>query len=183
MFPMNTLDKLDAYLSSDASPPDSMSISDLDGFLTGILCSPELILPSVWLPIVWGSHDPEAEDADLFIWATQAVLERYNEIAKGLNAEPPYIEPIFWETSDGIVIAMDWCEGFMVAYDIQSDAWPELLHSEEGRRLMFPVFAHCFDKDGKSLGVFELILTYVNEKRFAYHLRLLARTKEGRKCH
>jgi hypothetical protein len=41
---MVDLEKLDAYLSSDASPEDSLTLSDLDGFLTGILCSPEPIL-------------------------------------------------------------------------------------------------------------------------------------------
>ena len=32
------------------APDDSMGLSDLDGFLTGIAVGPELILPSEWLP-------------------------------------------------------------------------------------------------------------------------------------
>ncbi len=48
------LDRLDSYLSSDDAPENCMMISDLDGFLTGVLCSPDLILPSEWLPVVWG---------------------------------------------------------------------------------------------------------------------------------
>jgi hypothetical protein len=37
------LDAPDAFLSSDQSPPDSMMLSDLDGFLTAITIGPELI--------------------------------------------------------------------------------------------------------------------------------------------
>jgi uncharacterized protein len=40
------LETLDSFLMSDRSPPDSMMLSDLDGFLTGIAVGPELVLPS-----------------------------------------------------------------------------------------------------------------------------------------
>ena len=44
------LDALDDYLMSDHAPDDSMGLSDLDGFLTGVVVGPELIMPSEWLP-------------------------------------------------------------------------------------------------------------------------------------
>src|SRR6516225_1538705 len=50
------LEALDRFLMSDRSPPDSMMLSDLDGFLTGIAVGPELVLPSEWLPLVWGGE-------------------------------------------------------------------------------------------------------------------------------
>ena len=52
------LDTLDDYLVSDHAPHDSMGLSDLDGFLTGIAVGPELILPSEWLPVIWGGDEP-----------------------------------------------------------------------------------------------------------------------------
>jgi hypothetical protein len=45
------LDALDDCLMSDHAPDNSMGLSDLDGFLTGIVVGPELILPSEWLPV------------------------------------------------------------------------------------------------------------------------------------
>jgi uncharacterized protein len=148
---MVDLEKLDAHLTSEASPEDSLTLSDLDGFLTGILCSPELIPPSEWLPIVWRSEEPNADALDQHIWATQTILERYNEIASFLNSEPPFIEPIFWQAKEGHVIAMDWCEGFAEAYELCQDGWMELLVTPEGQAWMEPVFAHLFDEDGVSL--------------------------------
>jgi uncharacterized protein len=55
------LDALDEYLMSDHAPDDSMGLSDLDRFLTGVVVGPELILPSEWLPVIWGGVDPEFE--------------------------------------------------------------------------------------------------------------------------
>ena len=37
---------LSEYLDSDLSLDDCMGLSDLDGFLTGVVVSPELIMPS-----------------------------------------------------------------------------------------------------------------------------------------
>ena len=53
------LDALDDYLMSDHAPDNGMGLSDLDGFLTGIVVGPELILPSEWLPVIWGGDEPE----------------------------------------------------------------------------------------------------------------------------
>ena len=128
-----------------------MLLSDLDGFLTGILCSPDLIMPSEWLPIVWGDKKPSQGDMDAHIWATQAILERYNQIAQALNSEPPFVEPIFLQAPEGHVIAMDWCEGFMQAVHLHKDRWEELLKSKRRRDWLFPIMAHLLDENGNSL--------------------------------
>jgi uncharacterized protein len=41
------LDALDAYLMSANAPADSVGLSDLDGFLTGLAVGPELVEPSI----------------------------------------------------------------------------------------------------------------------------------------
>ena len=48
------LELLDAFLLSDRAPDNGMGLSDLDGFLSGLVVGPETILPSEWLPYVWG---------------------------------------------------------------------------------------------------------------------------------
>src|SRR5713226_10236256 len=71
---------LEAYLSSDRSPPDSMMLSDLDGFLTAIAIGPELVLPSEWMPVIWGGEEPVfADDAEMQA-VLGAIMSRYNEI-------------------------------------------------------------------------------------------------------
>lgn len=148
---MTDLQALDEYLSSDDAPQGSLMVSDLDGFLTGILCSPELIVPSEWLPHVWGGEEAGIGNPDAHIWATQEVLARYNEIAAALNSEPPHLEPVFWEAPEGHTIAMDWCEGFMLAFDLRRDLWNELLQTDQGQEWLFPVLAHIIDDEGNPL--------------------------------
>jgi hypothetical protein len=53
------LGALDDYLMSDHAPDDCMGWSDLDFFLTGIAACPEFILPSEWLPLMWGDDAPD----------------------------------------------------------------------------------------------------------------------------
>ena len=52
---------LNGSIDLDA-PDDGMGLSDLDGFLTGIVVGPELILPSEWLPVNLGWRGPGVRD-------------------------------------------------------------------------------------------------------------------------
>ena len=49
------LERLDRFLCGLESD-DAMLLSALDGFLSGVVVCPDLILPSEWLPHVWGSE-------------------------------------------------------------------------------------------------------------------------------
>ena len=52
------LQKLDAFLMSDAPGDEAMLLTTLDGFLTGLVVCPEMIMPSEWMPLVWGGEEP-----------------------------------------------------------------------------------------------------------------------------
>ena len=67
-----------------------MQLSDLDGFLTGVICSPEVIMPSTWLPVAFGSSEIGAPPEII-----EMVMSRYNEIVDALNSDPPILEPNF----------------------------------------------------------------------------------------
>jgi uncharacterized protein len=153
---------LDEYLSSDDAPDGSMLLSDLDGFLAGIACSPEPIPESKWMPLVWGVG--AAKDPRRHKRAKDWVRDRYDEIFEALAAEPATYEPIFW-TNDSHVIAMDYCEGFMEAFKLQFDQWMDFSRTDEGSELMYPIFAHLFDDGGNSImGIPEDQLGYVMDE-------------------
>jgi yecA family protein len=67
--------------------PQLMMLSDLDGFLTGIAVGPELVLPSEWLPLDWGSDAPEFADEGEAKAVLGAILGRYNEILRQIDHE------------------------------------------------------------------------------------------------
>jgi uncharacterized protein len=143
---MVDLDTLAAYLSSDKSPDECMLLSDLDGFLTGVICCPVLIMPSEWLPVALGGKPADVPPAIL-----ELVMQRYNEIVAALNSTPPILEPVFWQANEGHVIAMDWCEGFMDAVAVRKTEWDAFIATKQGKRWMQPIVSHLFDEHGVSL--------------------------------
>ena len=143
---MPDLESLDAYLSSDDSPDECMMLSDLDGFLHGIACSPVPVPSQEWLPVALGGSPADVPD-----WVLQSIMMIHDSITHGLNFDPPEVEPIFWEAREGHVIAMDWCEGFMQAVSLRPKHWLRLTESGTGGQLITPIMVHLLDDNGDSV--------------------------------
>jgi len=133
------LDALDDYLMSDHAPDDCMGLSDLDGFLTGIVVGPELILPSEWLPVIWGGVEPEFANEDEMRTVLGTIMGRYDEIVACFNIDPEKFEPIFWEGQEGNVIASDWAAGFLDAVALRPKAWEPLMKDHRAGIMMMPL--------------------------------------------
>lgn len=142
------LETLETFLLSDRAPPDGMLLSDLDGFLTGIIIGPELVPPSEWLPVIWGGGTPEFIGDDEAGAVRDAILARYHEIALQIADEK--CEPLFWADQDGSPIAFAWAEGFLQAIMLRVEAWEKLFKSEHVACLL-PILALCSDEAGQSL--------------------------------
>lgn len=115
---------------------DGMLVSDLDGFVAGILVCPDLIMPSEWLPLVWGGDEdtePVFENAKQAEQLVSLIMEHYNATARDLQASR--YAPVFevdlrhdetlWEL---------WIEGFEAAMQLRPDSWATLLQSDEETR-------------------------------------------------
>ena len=133
------LDALHDYLMSDLAPGESMGLSDLDGFLTGIVVGPELILASKWLPVIWGGKEPEFQTETEMRTVLGTIMGRYNETAACFTSSPDDFEPIFWEGPVGEVIASDWASGFFDAVALRPTAWEPLMEDDRSI-LMAPLF-------------------------------------------
>ena len=136
---------LDAFLSSEDSPDDCMMLSDLDGFLHGVICSPVLISSEEWMSVALGVDAEDVPD-----WVLHDITDLYIGIAKGLADSPAVVEPIFWQAKDGHVIAMDWCEGFMQAVSLRPKEWLRLIESGSDGHLTTPIMHHMLDDNGNS---------------------------------
>jgi uncharacterized protein len=84
------LDRLDEFLL--ALGDDVMMLSEPDGFLTGILVCPVMLVPGIWHRYVWGPEGPHSEAS--FEWADEArdvalsVMGHYDTIACS-QSHPP----------------------------------------------------------------------------------------------
>ena len=64
---------------------DAMLLEELDGFIAGLLVCPELIKPSEWLPVVWGSEgedDPAFDSLDHLNRVLGLVMEHCNDVCR-----------------------------------------------------------------------------------------------------
>ena len=76
-----------------------------------IAMGPELIMPSEWLPMIWGDDEPVFTDEAQMQAVLGGILSRYNQIRHQIANGT--FEPILWSDADGTVIGTEWAEGFM----------------------------------------------------------------------
>ncbi|WP_010219167.1 UPF0149 family protein [Sphingomonas sp. PAMC 26621] len=124
--------RLDDALA-DLPLEEPMLLSELDGFLTGVLLSPAPILPDEWFVSIWGIAEdgspPFGEPADVR-WFTDAVMARYTEIARDLGRGKP--QPIFEvDERNGDVIWEIWIAGFAEAMDLRPESWAALAEGDD----------------------------------------------------
>jgi uncharacterized protein len=144
-------EELDNFLMSDFVNDDCMMLSNLDGFLTGITIGPELIMPSEWLPLIWGDDDPEFESEAQANRIIGLIMARYSEILRCLMEAPEEWVPIFTQSQAGKVIASDWVEGFMAAVSLRINTWKEIMTDEDACFLMAPIMAWMPESENRNL--------------------------------
>lgn len=118
------LDQLDALLQALPQEQFPMTVSELNGYVTGILVSKSLIPPSEWLPGIWSddgaSNFPDLVAAEATI---QAVMAHYNDTAALINGEG-WIEPIYEEdVNSGETLWEPWVDGFTRAMQLREAEW------------------------------------------------------------
>ena len=111
------LDELDRLLLDQ---PDCMLVSQLDGFLTGIVVSPDLIRPAQWIPLIWGGDDGEGkpdfeseEDLQRFL---SLVMTHYNVIIDSLATPGGYAPVLETDLRKGDTLWEMWIDGRLGAY-------------------------------------------------------------------
>jgi len=109
------IELLDYFFIKYGNDDSILDSSELDGFFAALACSPETILPSLWMPALWGdeSNSPEWESEDEFIRFSNAIFDQYNAVISEFNSDQ--YQALFLESEiDGTIfnIVDEWCEGF-----------------------------------------------------------------------
>ncbi len=133
------LRRLEDFLLSDTVNDDAMLLSELDGFLAGVIVCPDLIMPSEWMSVVWGGDAPVFDTMEQAQTVNDLIMGHYNDIIGQLDRgayRPVYDididDSIFWEI---------WMEGFWRSVHLRSQEWMALsadaAHDEDVRRAVF----------------------------------------------
>jgi uncharacterized protein len=134
-----SLDDLAQFLNSDSAPQGCMDLSELDGFLAGLVAGPDTVPRGEYLAEVWDNEDPEyADDAEREA-VEEAIFDRYAAIEAGLDAAPLAYAAILWQDEAGTTVAEDWAAGFMQAVSLRAQAWQPALADEDASVLLIPI--------------------------------------------
>ena len=107
----------------------SMNLEQLDGFLAALICGPELVPPSKYLPKIWGDQTvfEDTSSAQEFL---SLIMRHWNAIADTLNSGDVYL-PLLLEDENGSTPANDWANGFLRGMEFGRDDWTLLLEDED----------------------------------------------------
>lgn len=140
------LDELDQFLLyMDAE--ESMTMDMLDGFLHALAIGPETMMPSQWLPKVWGQEDgdmmPPADDMEQGNRLLGWVMRHFNSIIIGFEESPPVLAPL-WSTVQYDAMgefedAEMWAYGFSEGVKLSQAAWQALFNHPDGQLWYRPI--------------------------------------------
>src|SRR6266849_8190569 len=106
--------RLNAFLGSIKNNR-AMNLEEMDGFFAALICGPEMVSPSEYLPYVWGnelSNDGVFQSVEEAREILNLVIRHWNTIAGTLFQGRVHF-PFLFEDDDGMARGNDWARGFL----------------------------------------------------------------------
>jgi uncharacterized protein len=149
------LRELDQALSALEQSIESMNVSEFDGFVAGLIVCPEIVMPTEWLPMIFGGDElPEIDSLDVFQASLDAVMAHYNRVARDLSRPRPRYEALL--DQDGEEILWEpWISGFERAMRLRPDSWLAFVEcQDEEIRMTLPLILelHAINQGTSELG-------------------------------
>ncbi len=179
------LARVDEDAVTDGMDEGVLCIPELDGFLTAVVSGPTPLMPSRWMPALYGDFEPvweSLEDAGRF---TSLLMQHSNGIVTTLTDPREVFEPLFFEREvDGrtYTIVDEWCEGYMRAVRLDEAAWRS--GGKEVDELLRPIRAFTEESgwtghDLKPFGKIEQLQRQVTPNAEAIHAYWYSRRQPG----
>jgi uncharacterized protein len=131
------LEQLGAFLHGLRNP-DRLTLEGLDGFFCALIAGPDLVLPSEYLPVVWGGEmaDEDAFESDEQVNELLGFLMRHwNAIVNEYETERVYV-PLLDPADEHGVPGRQWARGFMRGVALRRRSWTPMFTDEREGQLM-----------------------------------------------
>jgi uncharacterized protein len=128
---------------------NAMNVEMLDGFLAALICSPTSVLPSEYLPEIWGSDGADG----LAVERKSDLQELLSLIMRHWNATGHILQsvdnfsPVLLEDESGVSRGNDWAVGFMRGMGMRRNSWLGLLDNEQHGGSLVPIMALAHEND------------------------------------
>jgi uncharacterized protein len=144
------LDKLSGILTRFGAR-GAMNLEMLDGFFAALIAGPDTVLPSEYLPEIWGDGmvNEDTFHAQIILQEFLSLVTRHwNYICETLRSGDVYV-PLVMEDEEGVSHGNDWANGFLRGMELRRGDWGPLLDDEDqgGCLVAFFALAHEHDPD------------------------------------
>jgi uncharacterized protein len=140
---VRTLTRLQLAEWLDSLDPPAAGISQIDGYLTALVVSPQFIPPEDWLKPILGERVTWADEGTIEAAVRNTLFQRYNEIGSTLSGGLRRYAPVFMRTDDGEVLIDDYADGFYYGMRLSIDDWKPLISNPEIGMAMVAILGHC----------------------------------------
>ena len=153
--------RLATFLSAPERPEGTMSYCELAGFLFAVVCSPELVQPSEWLPLIFNEDQVSFGTLDEVQEIYPAIMALYNHINHGVLEGEPALPPGCTVRAEPIANLdpdaqlSQWAHGFGGGHVWLENMWDEYAPEE-------------FDEE---LGADMLVLSFFTSRKVAEDYR------------
>jgi len=131
----DNLAKVDEFLNSIDG---GMVLEEVDGFFCALIAGPDTVMPSEYLPYVFGGEIPDIGPGTQASEVLQLVLQHWNFIVDSLSRNQIYL-PILGRDENGNKPANFWADGFMQGVELRRESWQQLIDDIEYGGMMDPV--------------------------------------------
>ncbi|MHB8534568.1 MAG: UPF0149 family protein [Sulfuricaulis sp.] len=142
--------RLAAFLSTSERPEGTMCYCELAGFLFAIACSPELVQPSEWLPLVFNENEGGFATLDEAQEILPAIMALYNHANSGVLEGNPALPPGCTARAEPMsnlepdAPLSQWARGFGGGHDWLENVWDEYAPEELDEALGVDVLVLSF---------------------------------------
>jgi uncharacterized protein len=149
------------FLGAAERLEDTMSYCELAGFLFAVACSPEMVPPSEWLPLVFNDPEGGFETQDQAQEILTAIMALYNHVNHGVLERKPLlppgcpIQPDPLANLDADAPLSQWARGFADGHDWLVESWDE----------------YALDEWDEELGVCLMVLSFFCSRELAQAYR------------
>jgi uncharacterized protein len=137
---------LAGFLASSNTPDTTMPLEALDGFFAALVAGPAMVLPSEYLPVLWGDDEPIFDSPAQAEHVTNLLMRHWNAIAARLKEGAPHVPILFPGTPDQM--GRMWARGFLIGMDLRREAWQSLAEAEEEGEVLALIGALIQDEMG-----------------------------------
>jgi len=116
--------KLKKLLTMASEPEDTFSYDELLGYLFGLAMTPEVLMPSEWMPIIFGGDLPPFASVKQMQDMTGSLIQAYNTFIEAFEADrlefPFKIERLQDHQFETLY---EWISGFEEAIALREELW------------------------------------------------------------